>query len=243
MRRNITNATSFPCFNCSAVRLCEHFLSPFFFLSAALQLRFIQHPFRTSSGHQRTYLRAATAACNVPNYQHAQFNRKDSRLRRRLKGDENDNERSMSGFWFPLGYRSREAAAGTTMREEYDLYSKEAEKLSKYLKAIRLRQALQEFHTNAHVEEIDRQLQGIKPADIIAPPSVRYDLPERAHVAQSYAVAADMTDTDQLHELRLELIGRVSRLYGHRESRTVRQKKRKLVGDDHASPSASIGDD
>lgn len=145
--------------------------------------------------------------------------------------------------WRTLGYRSREAAAGTTMREEYDLYSKEAEKVSKYLKAIRLRQALQEFHTNVHVEEIDRQLQGIKPADIIAPPSIRYDLPERARVAQSYAVAADMTDPDQLHELRLELIGRVSRLCGHRESRAVRQKKRKLVGDDHASPSANIGTD
>ncbi len=94
------------------------------------------------------------------------------------------------------------------------------------------------------VEEIDRQLQGIKPADIIAPPSIQYDLPERAHVAQSYAVAADMTDTDQLHELRLELIGRVSRLCGHRESRAIWQKKRKLaVVDDQASPSAYIGAD
>ncbi|KAJ2983487.1 hypothetical protein NQ176_g645 [Zarea fungicola] len=88
--------------------------------------------------------------------------------------------------WKALGYRSRE--------------------LLRYLKGIRLRQVVQEFHTNVHVEEIDRQLQGIKPADIIAPPSIEYDLPERAHVAQSYAAATKVTDADQLHELRLELV-------------------------------------
>ncbi|KAM3555122.1 hypothetical protein ARSEF4850_006153 [Beauveria asiatica] len=76
--------------------------------------------------------------------------------------------------WKAQGYRSRDAAAGTTMREDYDRYSKEAENLSKYLKGIRLRQVLEEFHTNIHVEEIDRQLRGIKPADIIAPPSMDF---------------------------------------------------------------------
>ncbi|KAM3549523.1 hypothetical protein ARSEF4850_008803 [Beauveria asiatica] len=44
--------------------------------------------------------------------------------------------------WKAQGYRSRDAAAGTTMREDYDRYSKEAENLSKYLKGIRLRQVL-----------------------------------------------------------------------------------------------------
>ncbi|KAM3526970.1 hypothetical protein MY4038_006586 [Beauveria bassiana] len=131
--------------------------------------------------------------------------------------------------WKAQGYRSRDAAAGTTMREDYDRYSKEAENLSKYLKGIRLRQFLEEFHTKIHVEEIDRQLRGIKPADIIAPPSMEHDLPERAHVAQSYAAAAEVTGTDQLHELPLELIGWVSRLCSRRESRAVQQNKRKLA--------------
>ncbi|KAJ2981946.1 hypothetical protein NQ176_g1710 [Zarea fungicola] len=139
--------------------------------------------------------------------------------------------------WKALGYRSREAAAGTTMRKDYDLYSKEAENMSKYLKSIRLRQVLEEFHRNVHVEEIDRQLRGIKPADVIAPPSIEYDLLERAHVAQSYAAAAKVTDADQLHELRLELMVRVTRLCDHRESRAVRQNKRKLTTEvDHGSP-------
>jgi hypothetical protein len=31
-----------------------------------------------------------------------------------------------------------------------------------------------------HVEEIERQLNGIKPPDVIVPTTVQYDLPERA---------------------------------------------------------------
>ncbi|KAM3485669.1 hypothetical protein MY8738_001199 [Beauveria namnaoensis] len=64
-----------------------------------------------------------------------------------------------------LGYRSRETAAGTTMREDYDRYSKEAEKLSEYLKGIRLWQILKEFYIKIHLQEIDRQLRGIKPGE------------------------------------------------------------------------------
>ena len=144
--------------------------------------------------------------------------------------------------WKDLGYRSREAAAGTTVRQDYDRYSREAENLSKYLKAIRLRQVLERFHTNVHVEEIDRQLRGIKPADIIAPPSIAYDLSERAHVAKSYAAAAEVTGAEQLHELRLELIGEVSRLCGRQESRAIRETKRKLTrGTGQASPLTDAG--
>lgn len=73
---------------------------------------------------------------------------------------------------------------------------------------------------------------------------MEYDLPERAYVAQSYAAAAEVTGTDQLHKLRLELIGWVSRLCSRRESRAVQQNKRKLasrVG--QVSPPSSAGAD
>ncbi|KAJ3480965.1 hypothetical protein NLG97_g7940 [Lecanicillium saksenae] len=127
--------------------------------------------------------------------------------------------------WKDQGYRSKEAAAGTTMREDYDRCSKEADRLSKYLKDIRLRQVIQDFHTDIHVEEVDRQLRGIKPADIIAPPGIQYDLAERAQVAQLYATAAKIPEADQLHGIRVELVRCISRLCSRRESRLIRQKR------------------
>ncbi|TQV90231.1 FluG domain-containing protein [Cordyceps javanica] len=131
--------------------------------------------------------------------------------------------------WKDLGYRSKEAATGTAMRADYDRYSKEADKLSKYLKGIRLRQVIETFHTNIHVEEVDRQLRGIKPADIIAPPNIQYDLAERAHVAQLYAAAAKISGADQLHAIRVELVRCISQLCSRRESRSIRQKAQMLA--------------
>ncbi|KAJ3486544.1 hypothetical protein NLG97_g6593 [Lecanicillium saksenae] len=112
------------------------------------------------------------------------------------------------------------------MREDYDRCSKEADRLSKYLKDIRLRQVIQDFHTDIHVEEVDRQLRGIKPADIIAPPGIQYDLAERAQVAQLYATAAKIPEADQLHGIRVELVRRISQLCSRRESREQRRKYR-----------------
>src|SRR5699024_6003089 len=81
--------------------------------------------------------------------------------------------------WRRQGYRSREQAQDTDMRKRFDEYSKMEKKLIRKLKASRLKKAIEDFHANIHVEEINRQLCGIKPADIIAPPNIEYDLSER----------------------------------------------------------------
>ncbi|KPM38228.1 hypothetical protein AK830_g8327 [Neonectria ditissima] len=94
--------------------------------------------------------------------------------------------------WKKQGYRSREAADGTEMRWKYDWYNKKANNLSQKLKSIRKQQAVREFHISVHVEEIDRQLRGIKPSDVIAPPHIEYDLPERARVAYLFSQAVGL---------------------------------------------------
>lgn len=133
--------------------------------------------------------------------------------------------------WKAQGYRSREAADGTEMRKQYDRYNKKANSLSQKLKAARKQQAINEFHNSVHVEEIDRQLRGIKPSDIIAPSHIEYDLPERARVAYLFSQAADMTDRDSIHSLRIELITAISQLCKRQESpcRGSKKRGRKLV--------------
>ncbi|XP_044714421.1 uncharacterized protein HRG_12019 [Hirsutella rhossiliensis] len=55
------------------------------------------------------------------------------------------------------GYRSRELAEGTEMQKRYDRYSKKINNLRRVLKASRLQKAIQDFHTNVHVDEVNRQ--------------------------------------------------------------------------------------
>ncbi|KAM4067745.1 hypothetical protein HRG_009854 [Hirsutella rhossiliensis] len=59
--------------------------------------------------------------------------------------------------WKRQGYRSRELAEGTEMQKRYDRYSKKINNLRRVLKASRLQKAIQDFHTNVHVDEVNRQ--------------------------------------------------------------------------------------
>ncbi|XP_044714524.1 uncharacterized protein HRG_11912 [Hirsutella rhossiliensis] len=76
--------------------------------------------------------------------------------------------------WKRQGYRSREHAEGTEMQKRYDRYSKKINNLRRVLKASLLQKAIQDFHTNVHVDEVNRQLRGIRPADVISPPNKEY---------------------------------------------------------------------
>ena len=76
------------------------------------------------------------------------------------------------------------------------------------------------------MEEINRQLNGIKPSDVIAPPTIQYDLPERARVARLFSQAAEVRNRDELHPLRLDLVRTIARLCRRRESPCRRQAKR-----------------
>jgi len=80
------------------------------------------------------------------------------------------------------GYRSRADAEGTELAAEFDRYKKKADRLSKKLKTQRLQRTIKDFHDSVYVEEINRQLNSTKPADVIAPLTIQYDVPERARV-------------------------------------------------------------
>ncbi|KAK3934110.1 hypothetical protein QBC46DRAFT_429032 [Diplogelasinospora grovesii] len=105
------------------------------------------------------------------------------------------------------GYRTRADAEGTELAAQYDRHKKKADSVSKKLKTQRLESVIKEFHDSVHVKEINRQLNGIKPPDVIAPPTIEYDLPERARLARLFSRAADVTNRDELHPLRMDLQG------------------------------------
>ncbi|KAM4067441.1 hypothetical protein HRG_001378 [Hirsutella rhossiliensis] len=82
----------------------------------------------------------------------------------------------MSNFIDVDCYRSREHAEGTEMQKRYDRYNKKINNLRRVLKASQLQKAIQDFHTNVHVDEVDRQLRGVKPADVISPPNIEHGI-------------------------------------------------------------------
>ena len=76
------------------------------------------------------------------------------------------------------------------------------------------------------MEEINRQLNGIKLSDVIAPPTIQYDLPERARVARLFSRAAEVRNRDELYPLRLDLVRTIARLCKRIKSLCRRQAKR-----------------
>ena len=120
--------------------------------------------------------------------------------------------------WKSQGYRSRQAAEGTKMASRYDYYKKKADSLSKRLKADRLQRAIRDFHGSIHIEEVHRQLSGIKPSTILAPRTIKYELPERAEAARLFSKVADGLSRAELDMLRIDLIMTLSQLCKRRES-------------------------
>ncbi|KAK4233963.1 hypothetical protein C8A03DRAFT_38292 [Achaetomium macrosporum] len=63
-------------------------------------------------------------------------------------------------------------------------------------------------------EEIRRQLNGIRPSEYLAPPTIEYQLPERARNAKLFGEVADVSNSNELHQLRMSLVRELALLYG-----------------------------
>jgi hypothetical protein len=133
------------------------------------------------------------------------------------------------------GYGTRAAAEGTKLAARYDHFKKKADRLNKGLKTERLQRAIREFHESIHVEEVNRQLNGIKPSKVIAPPTIEYELTERARVAQLFSQAADVTSREALYPLRIKLVRTLAQLCKRRESPCRRQKRSRMANTSKAS--------
>ncbi|KAI5465089.1 hypothetical protein BGZ63DRAFT_351240 [Mariannaea sp. PMI_226] len=127
------------------------------------------------------------------------------------------------------GYPSYTAAKEAGVAKKYEKYRKRVESLRKTLAAKRLDRAISEFHETIHAQEIDKQLQGMKPSEILAPSTIQYELEERAEVARLFSQAADVSNREELFKLRMKLISALTRLCKRRESPRRTRVSRKNV--------------
>ena len=65
---------------------------------------------------------------------------------------------------------------------------------------------IQEFHKTVRTTEVDQQLQGIRPADILTPPTIKYELEERATVSNLLFEPLDGLTENQILQVRIDLI-------------------------------------
>ena len=141
------------------------------------------------------------------------------------------------------GYSTRAAAEGTELAAQYDRHKKKACSLSKRLRHARLAQAVKDFHDSVHIDEVNRQLNGIKLSNVIAPPTASYELPERAKVARLFSQAVEVTDRKALLRLRIDLISTLAGLCTRRESPCRRQNMFRIANTPNVTGIPRIADE
>jgi hypothetical protein len=116
------------------------------------------------------------------------------------------------------GYRTIKAAKGTKLYKKHKDKQAEINTLKRQLSEALLEKTIKEFHKTVHTTEVDLQLQGIRPADILTPPAFKYELEERATVARLLFEPLNGLTEDQILEVRIELVENLMRLCTRQET-------------------------
>jgi hypothetical protein len=116
------------------------------------------------------------------------------------------------------GFPTIKSAKKTKWFEKHKSIQAEINTLRRKLKDDLLEKSIAEFHKTVHTAEVDRQLRGIRPADIITPPNFEYELEERGQVAKLLFKPLDGLTEDQILDVRVELVDNLMRLCKKQET-------------------------
>jgi len=111
------------------------------------------------------------------------------------------------------GFPTIKAAKKTKWFEKHKNIQADINTLKRHLKDDWLEKTIAEFYKTVYTAEVDRQLRGIRPADIITLSTFRYKLEERGKVAKLLFKLLDGLTEDQILEVRVELVDNFVRLY------------------------------
>ncbi|KAI9779310.1 MAG: hypothetical protein M1839_007418 [Geoglossum umbratile] len=117
-----------------------------------------------------------------------------------------------------LGFRTVKAGEGTEWYQRHKAVQAEINSLKRQLSDSRLNQAIQEFHDTIDTIEINNQLQGIKPTEVLAPSTIEYELKERAIAAKLFFQSLDNLDESQVFQIRAKLIRNLINLCKRQET-------------------------
>src|SRR5437667_719873 len=93
-----------------------------------------------------------------------------------------------------LSFPTIKAAEGTKWYQRHKSTQAGINNLKRQLSDARLNQAIQEFHDTIDTIEINNQLQGIMPTEVLVPSTMEYELEERAIAAKLFFKSLDNRD-------------------------------------------------
>ncbi|KAG4439199.1 hypothetical protein IFR05_005320 [Cadophora sp. M221] len=117
-----------------------------------------------------------------------------------------------------LGYRTNKAAEGTLCHERYTTAQRKLNSLKNKLRDVLLERAINNFHETVHVAEVDRQMLGILPDEVLTPSYIEYELEERATAARLLFQPVEDLDVFQFANLRVQLVQALTQLCHRQES-------------------------
>jgi len=105
------------------------------------------------------------------------------------------------------GYSTIKAATGTSWHKEHSKAQRKINNKKSKLQTKLLEKSINDFYETVHVDEVDRQMQGILPRnEVLTPSGIEYQLEERATVARLLFQPIDDLDEDQLFDVRVQLV-------------------------------------
>ena len=127
------------------------------------------------------------------------------------------------------GYSTLKDAEGTPLFRHHARYKKEADSLRNQLRSRRLDRAITEFHDLVHREDVDEQLRGFHPSEILAPVTMRRELPERTKAARLFMQAVSVSDHDEIYKLRIDLVKTLAQLCKCKSVGTRRRLRSRII--------------
>lgn len=116
------------------------------------------------------------------------------------------------------GYTTIKAAQGTRLFNQHKEAQAEINSLKRRLSDALLEKTIKEFHINVHTEEVDRQMQGICPANVLATPTREYELKERAAIVELLDTPLGELDHDKAIEVRIAFVDNLALICNLQES-------------------------
>ena len=116
------------------------------------------------------------------------------------------------------GFCTIKVAKGTRWYQKHQEIQADINTLRSQLKKKELERTIKEFHKTVHTTEVDQQLRGIRPAKILTPPTIKYELGERATVAKLLFEPLNGLTEDQILQVRIKLVENLVQLCKRQET-------------------------
>lgn len=116
------------------------------------------------------------------------------------------------------GFPTIKSTKGTRWFEKHKSLQADINNLKRQLSDEQLEKTIAEFHKTIHTTEVDRQLQGIRPTEMLTPSTFKYELEERGRVAKLLFKPLDGLTEEQILNVRIELVDSLVQLCKKQET-------------------------